>query len=75
MEAIRIESDYNINKIRFSVMNNKGLRNCQRSIDIVMILYHNDIRQFVEIDPDKDIYSIRNNENVGERTNIDGNHI
>ncbi len=44
IEAIRIGSDYNTNKTRLNVANNKGLRNCQRPADIVMILYCNDIR-------------------------------
>lgn len=28
METIRIESDYNTNKTRFNITNNKRLRNC-----------------------------------------------
>lgn len=40
-----------------------------------MILYCNNIKQFVKIDPNKDIHSIRNDENVGKRTDMDGNHI
>ncbi len=75
MEAIRIGSDYNANKIKLNVVNSKGLRNCQRLVDVVVVLYCNDIRQFVEVDLDKGIHSIRNGENVGRRTDMDGNHI
>ncbi len=75
MEIIRIGSDYNTNKIRLNVANSKGLRNCQRPTDIVIVLYCNDIRQFVEFNLDKGIHFIRNSENVGRRTDMDGNHI
>ncbi len=72
---IRMGSDYNINKTRFNIANSKGLRNCQRPVDAVMVLYHNDIRQFVKVDPDKGIYSIRSDENARKRTDTDENHI
>ncbi len=74
MEAIRIGSDYNTNKTRLNITNSKGLRNYQRPADAVMALYRNNIRQFVEIDPNKGIHSIRNGENARGRIDIDGNH-
>ncbi len=75
VEAIRMESGYNTNKTRLNVTNSKGLRNCQRPVDIVIALYRNDIRQFVKVDPDKDIHSIQSDENTGGRMDMDGNHI